>query len=44
MNAPGWRLHELHGDLQGFHSVTVGANWRVVFRFETGNAYGVGVC
>jgi len=42
MNAPGWRLHALHGSLQGFHSVTVSANWRVIFRFEGGNAYEVG--
>jgi proteic killer suppression protein len=38
MNASGWRLHRLHGRLQGFHSVTVSANWRVIFRFEAGNA------
>jgi proteic killer suppression protein len=42
MDAPGWRLHALHGDLQGFHAVTVGANWRVIFRFEAGNAHDVG--
>ena len=38
MNAPGWRLHALQGMLQGFHSVTVSANWRVIFRFEAGSA------
>jgi proteic killer suppression protein len=38
MNASGWRLHPLHGRLQGFRSVTVSANWRVIFRFEAGNA------
>ena len=42
MNAPGWRLHALHGRLHGFHSVKVNANWRVVFRFEGGNALDVG--
>jgi proteic killer suppression protein len=31
--APGWRLHPLSGDLKGFHSITVDANWRVIFRF-----------
>ena len=31
--APGWRLHPLTGDLKGFHSITVNANWRVIFRF-----------
>ncbi|MCY7386523.1 MAG: type II toxin-antitoxin system RelE/ParE family toxin [Burkholderiales bacterium] len=33
LNAPGWRLHELKGDLRGYHSITVNGNWRVVFRF-----------
>ena len=33
MNAPGWRLHGLSGDLAGFYSVTVNGNWRVTFRF-----------
>jgi len=31
---PGWRLHPLKGRLGGFWSVTVQANWRVIFRFE----------
>ncbi len=38
MNAPGWRLHELRGELKGFYSVTVSANWRLIFRFEAGDA------
>ena len=36
MNLPGWRLHPLKGALAGFWSDTVRANWRIVFRFETG--------
>ena len=35
---PGWRLHQLAGEFQGFWSVTVTGNWRIVFRFEDGNA------
>ena len=38
MNLPGFRLHPLKGDLVGFWSVAVSGNWRVVFRFEDGNA------
>ena len=34
LNLPGWRLHPLKGYLAGFWSVTVSANWRIVFRFE----------
>lgn len=38
MGLPGWRLHPLKGDLAGFWSVSVSGNWRIVFRFEAGNA------
>lgn len=34
MNAPGWRLHSLSGNLAGHYSITVNGNWRVTFRFE----------
>jgi len=34
MALPGLRLHPLKGELAGFWSVTVRANWRIVFRFE----------
>jgi toxin HigB-1 len=36
-----FRLHPLTGDLKGFWSATVRANWRVVFRFENGNVFEV---
>ena len=39
MDAPGLRLHPLKGDRKGLWAVTVQANWRIVFRFEDGNAY-----
>ena len=38
---PGWRLHPLKGDLKGFWSVSVSGNWRIVFRFEKGDAFDV---
>lgn len=41
MNLPGYRLHPLKGDLQGFWSVTVRANWRIIFRFDGADAFGV---
>jgi proteic killer suppression protein len=34
MNAPGWRLHQLHGDLAGHWSIDVSGNWRLTFTFE----------
>ena len=41
MNLPGFRLHRLKGDLKGFWSVIVRANWRVIFHFEGGDAFDV---
>jgi len=41
MNLSAFRLHRLKGDLKGFWSVIVRANWRVIFRFEEGDAYDV---
>lgn len=38
MDIPGMRLHPLKGDLAGYWSVTVTANWRLVLRFESGDA------
>ena len=38
---PGWRLHPLKGDRKGFRSVTITGNWRVIFRFEKGDALDV---
>jgi len=38
---PGSGLHALKGTLAGFWSVTVSGNWRVVFRFDAGDAYDV---
>ncbi len=36
-----FRLHPLKGDLKGFWSLTVRANWRIIFRFEDGKAFDV---
>jgi proteic killer suppression protein len=41
LDIPGFRLHPLKGDLEGFWSVTVSGNWRVIFRFEDGDAFDV---
>ncbi|MBK1700894.1 type II toxin-antitoxin system RelE/ParE family toxin [Thiococcus pfennigii] len=39
LDAPGLRLHPLKGDRAGFWALTIQANWRVIFRFEDGDAY-----
>jgi proteic killer suppression protein len=33
MDAPGWNLHPLHGELAGHWAVKVNGNWRLTFRF-----------
>ncbi len=38
---PGWRVHRLKGRLGGSWSVTVSGNWRIVFRFDQGQAFDV---
>lgn len=41
MALPGFGLHPLKGKLKGFWAVSVSGNWRIVFRFDKGNAYDV---
>jgi proteic killer suppression protein len=41
IDLPGLRLHSLKGEMKGYWAVTVRANWRVVFRFEGGDAQDV---
>jgi toxin HigB-1 len=41
LDLPGYRLHPLKGDLKGFWSVTVRANWRIIFRFDGEDAMDV---
>jgi toxin HigB-1 len=41
LDLPAYRLHALKGDLKGYFSITVQANWRVIFRFYEGEAYDV---
>jgi toxin HigB-1 len=38
MSQPTFKLHALKGELRGLWAVTVRANWRIIFRFEDGNA------
>ena len=41
MDLPRFRLHELKGDRQGSWAINVSRNWRIVFCFESGNAFAV---
>ena len=39
MDYPGSALHPLKGKLAGRWAVKVSGNWRVIFRFDDGDAY-----
>jgi toxin HigB-1 len=41
MNVAGYGFHKLTGDLKGFYAVKVTGNWRIIFRFEDGDALDV---
>ncbi len=41
LDLPGYRLHPLKGDLKGYWSVAISGNWRIIFRFEDGDALDV---
>jgi len=41
IDMPGFRLHPLKGELKGFWSVTVRANWRVIFRIDDHNIFDI---
>jgi len=40
---PSNRLEKLSGDLKGFWSLRVNKQWRIIFRWEKGNAYDVDI-
>lgn len=41
---PGNRLHALKDDRAGQHAIAVNDQWRICFRFESGDAYDVEFC
>ena len=41
MRFPGSFLHPLKGKMKGYWAVRVSGNWRVIFRFEKGDAFDV---
>lgn len=38
---PGNRLERLKGELRGKHSIRINDQWRIVFRWESGDAHDV---
>ena len=41
LDLPGYRLHPLKGNLEGFWSIRISANWRITFRMEGVHVYDV---
>ena len=41
LDIPRYRLHPLKGGMKGLWSVTVRANWRIIFRFDGPDAFDV---
>jgi proteic killer suppression protein len=42
-NPPGNRLEPLKGDLEGFHSIRINDQWRIIFRWENDGANQVAI-
>jgi toxin HigB-1 len=40
---PGNRLEALKGDLEGYHSIRINDQWRIIFRWENGGANQVSI-
>lgn len=38
---PANQLEKLCGNLQGFYSIRINKQWRIIFKWENGNAYEV---
>lgn len=41
---PSNRLEKLSGQLCGFWAIRINRQWRIIFRFEDGNAYDARIC
>ncbi|HNL91549.1 MAG TPA: type II toxin-antitoxin system RelE/ParE family toxin [Pseudomonadales bacterium] len=41
LSPPGNRLEPLRGDLKGFHSIRINAQWRIIFRWTGNSAHDV---
>ncbi|MXX54685.1 MAG: peptidase [Gemmatimonadetes bacterium] len=41
LDLPRYRTHPLKGEREGYWSIAVSGNWRIVFRFWNGDVYDV---
>jgi len=40
---PGNRLEALKGDFEGYHSIRVNDQWRIIFQWKDNNAYRISI-
>lgn len=38
LDLPGFNFHGIEGNLQGYYSIKVNGNWRIIFQFENNDA------
>jgi len=41
LDLPGYHLHPLRGDLQGYWSLRITGNYRLIFRMENGDVFDI---
>lgn len=41
LDVPTYKLHPLKGELNGYWSIRVSRNWRIIFRFHNGDVFDV---
>ena len=41
---PNNKLEKLKGNLSKFHSIRINEQWRIIFKWESGNAHQVEIC
>jgi proteic killer suppression protein len=41
---PNNKLEVLKGDLQGYYSIRINDQWRIIFKWANNNAYDVRIC
>jgi toxin HigB-1 len=41
---PGNKLHQLSGDRVGQYAIAINTQWRICFKFKSGDAFDVEVC
>lgn len=41
LRLPGYALHKLQGGYKDYYAITVSGGWRLIFKFDNGDAYSI---